>query len=204
MLCIDAVAVLVISRWIPQVGRQARWSWDFSFPALAAIVVAGLAVPAIAATVPSHTTATGGATDEEVVLLEPATWIGHRFPLLHEIDIGPQLAKGSWVIVLFQHSCSHCQAVLPRYADIAESQADGEGVFRVALVEVPPHDPSERSLSAHCTRGRLNDKKQWFVVTPTEILLKDGDVVGARTSVDDDVELEQRAIEVLAVSHRIR
>jgi hypothetical protein len=204
MLGIDVVAVLSISRWLPRVSQGATWNSAFPGPIVGAVFVAGLAAPAIAAIAPYQFTATGGATDEEIVLLEPEKWIGGRFPLFHEIDIGPRLARGSWVIVLFQHTCSHCQAILPRYEQLAKLHADGPGAFRIALIEVPPHDPNEPSPSALCELGRLNGEKEWFVATPAEILLRDGQVVDARTSDDVDIGLEEHAADAFAVSHNSR
>jgi hypothetical protein len=189
-LGIDITCALAVWRWRPDPAAAMGWMRASMGP-MGAILLVAVAAPAVAAILPYRFTATGLSTDQPLVLLEPETWIGQRFPLFHEIDVGPRLSHGSWVIVLFHHECSHCQAILPRYEQLAqEPTTDGEGAFKIALIELPPYGANEPS--SLCERGRLNADKEWFVETPAEILLQDGRVVDARTSDDVDTDLEAR------------
>ncbi len=75
-----------------------------------------------------------------LTILEPGRWIGQKLPLTSEIDIGWQLLDGRWLVVLHQAHCSTCREALPRYEALAERGAE----FKVALIEMPPHEsPAE-------------------------------------------------------------
>lgn len=115
----------------------------------------------------------------EIVVLEPETWTGKRFPLLAHIDRGERLANGHWIVLLYHHDCPQCLETLPRYEALAETAAD-DRVPSVALVEVPPFGPSDNLPLSRAHRARLRDTKDWFVQTPTEILLADGTVTAVR------------------------
>lgn len=119
--------------------------------------------------------------DGEIVVLEPETWTGNRFPLFAHIDRGEQLARKSWLVVLYHHDCPQCREVLPSYELLAAAEAN-EGQPSVALVEVPPFGPREGgdSSTSPVHRARLQDTKDWFVQTPTEIQLTDGIVTAVR------------------------
>jgi hypothetical protein len=53
------------------------------------------------------------------------------------------------------------------------------------LIEVPPYGEAQRTLERLCEHGRLSDDNEWFVATPVELVLLDGQVLEAR--VGDDV-----------------
>jgi hypothetical protein len=44
----------------------------------------------------------------------------------------------------------------------------------MAFIEVPPYGPTEISEDKTCIAGRLTDAREWFVSTPTVILMIDG------------------------------
>ena len=56
---------------------------------------------------------------EGVMILEPKTWVGKRLSILDDIDIGGQLAKGEWLVVLYREDCPRCREELPRYAELS-------------------------------------------------------------------------------------
>ncbi|HEY3319897.1 MAG TPA: MauE/DoxX family redox-associated membrane protein [Planctomycetota bacterium] len=114
------------------------------------------------------------------VLLEPTQWVGGRFPLLRHIKISEDLAKGAWIIVLYDRSCPHCQLAMPKYRKITEELAGLDNSPRVALVEVPPYRSpelqprGERPMWAH---GRLDNVREWFLQAPVELFVVDGQVI---------------------------
>ncbi len=118
--------------------------------------------------------------DGEIVVLEPETWIGKRFPLFSHIEQGGQLARGVWLVLLYHHDCPQCQQVLPNY-ELLAAKVD-EDQRSVALVEVPPFGPREGGdlSTSPVHRVKLQDTKDWFVQTPTEIQLTDGIVTTVR------------------------
>ena len=116
------------------------------------------------------------------VILEPETWSGKPFPLAKHIDIGEQLVAGRWLVVLYRHDCPHCVESLPGYEQRARESADSEEKMAVALIAMPPYgSPSQDPVSptTPCVRGKLSDAREWFVQTPAEITLVDGQVVAA-------------------------
>jgi len=122
-------------------------------------------------------------TDEaRVVLLKPEGWVGRPLPLRKYLDIGDELTRGRWVLLLYRHDCRACQEEIPRYARLARSMAEDPGSPRIAFVEVPPRGnagplPSVREGPHRL--GVLDDAKSWFVETPARIFLEDGVVLSA-------------------------
>ena len=129
-------------------------------------------------------------SDGEIVVLEPETWPGKSFPLSAHIDIGEELASGSWLVVLYHHECPQCQSLLPSYDSIDRSRG-AELFTSVVLVEVPPFGPkgTDGSSGSSVRRARLRETKRWFVETPTEIQMIDGIV----TTVRGAKELEEES-----------
>jgi len=105
-------------------------------------------------------------------VLVPGDWVGHEMPLLDHIDVGDELRRGEWILLLYRHDCPQCQQVLATIADRHPPDA-----CRVCAVQVPPYGPESQHgvLSGRSLlRGRLNDKRNWFVPTPVLISLSDG------------------------------
>lgn len=112
----------------------------------------------------------------QVIVLEPETWIGTELPILRFVDIGESLRSGEWLVVLYHHDCSDCQAALPKYALLAKAYRDSGKGRSIALVEIPPFSSDPQDFEA-CKCGRLSDSYEWFVVTPTVLHLRDGIVI---------------------------
>jgi hypothetical protein len=111
-----------------------------------------------------------------IVLLEPEKWVGKPAPILKYIDIGKELAMGTWFVVLYHYDCPKCQEALPRY----ESMARNSQNTRVALIAVPPYGDVEFAPvppESACRVGFLQPAQRWFVTTPAEIILRDGMVM---------------------------
>lgn len=95
---------------------------------------------------------------QSVVLLEPEKWVGRRCPLLPYTDIGEDLSRGRWIVVLYRHDCRQCEAAAPGEEDCNDSGASDCDVAS-ALVRVrgdravggPPRDgdPRGQDLPGH-------------------------------------------------------
>ena len=116
--------------------------------------------------------------DGQIVVLEPEKWIGKKFPLLNDIDMGEQLATGGWTVVLYHHDCPRCQEVLLKYDRMTEQPSPTP----VAFVEVPPYGPANVAAQSLRHRGRIRADREWFVATPLELQLIDGRVSSILTS----------------------
>ena len=181
-LSLDVAAVVALLRWRPALSAPAESAGERRPVSHYAIVlgvwlVVGMAAGWQMARFEAVTVSDEGdfLGDGEIVVLEPEKWVGKRFPLLPHIDIGDRLTEGGWVVLLYHHDCPQCREVLPEYEQMAQSDS-GEGV---ALIEVPPFG-AYGSLASHgsAQRGRLQETKDWFVQTPTELRL-DGGLVTA-------------------------
>lgn len=127
--------------------------------------------------------ALAGENGANVVVLEPEQWVGKRFPLLEEIDIGEELARGKWKVLLYHHDCPKCQAALNRLSKYLP-----EKTTRAAAIEAPPYSATtSASLQAALAgnrQGHLSDSNKWFVSMPCEISLADGTVTAVETGTD--------------------
>lgn len=112
-------------------------------------------------------------------VLEPETWVGKKLPILDHIDIGKQLEKGTWLILLYHYDCPECAEAIAKYEQIARDLAANADFLRIALIEVPPYGLSHVSENSFCIIGRLAKTKEWFVATPLAALLTDAKVAAA-------------------------
>lgn len=155
----------------------------------AAILIAAFAAPVfIVRGGPTRVAGEGElASAGGVVILEPQSWVGKRFPLGRYIDIGSELSSGRWTVVLYRHDCPDCLRALPVYESRARDLAAERSEERVALIQVPPltEEAPPVTLPTSCALGSLESSKSWFVETPAVISLQDGVVVDARHGRED-------------------
>lgn len=117
------------------------------------------------------------------VWLKPEEWVGRRCPLLPYTDIGEELSRGRWLVVLYHHDCPRCREVVPLYEERARAAASNPAAPRIAFVAVPPHGTPLWQFAPHSSvlHGRLTESKEWYVATPAVLRLRDG-VVQAETA----------------------
>jgi len=141
-----------------------------------AVVWASVALPAAAGSAFRQFTGNG-----ELVILEPGTWIGKRFPLLPEIDIGERLSDGEWTALLYHHDCPECLQTIDRCNQIAAAASGSE--IGITVIEIAPYaDAARLPVHPRILRGRLSNDREWFVPTPVVVSLADGvvtDVAGS-------------------------
>jgi hypothetical protein len=125
--------------------------------------------------------------DERPSFLDPEKWSGKRFPLLPYIDIREELEHGRWLVVLYQHGCSKCDKVISDCREAAGDALRGPTRMRLALVEVSLRsgaDPGEAGMQDfRFKRGVVKDANGWQVATPAVLVLEEGYVSLAKTSV---------------------
>jgi hypothetical protein len=203
---LDAAAVLALLRWRPRAEPTARAG---VLDGLGFIVplwfVIGVPIGVAVRTPPRWSLTDLGEVfgDAEIVILKPETWVGKRFPLLDYIDIGAELSRGAWTVVLYDRACSRCQEVISRYeAGLIEFCGDA-GAQRVALVELRGQAAGTIPLRATPTgdlRGQLSGARYWVLSVPVTLVLSDGRVVShdsrwppIRCVSNDDHASEDRA-----------
>ena len=129
-------------------------------------ITAALAISLNTGTVLSETGDILG--DGKLVILEPTTWLGKRFPLLDYIEESEQLRRGKWLILFFHHDCPKCQTAMTEYKELAQLHRDNPDLPRVAFIEMPPYGQSEigPAVDPAVFFRRLRDDRQWFIETP--------------------------------------
>ncbi len=118
------------------------------------------------------------------VILRPETWIGQRFPLLEDIDIGKELASGKWTVVLYRDGTAASREFLPRYIKTAEDISSWRKDVRFAFIEMPPYRRwyvKSPLSSPVCVGGRLSNARRWFVNAPIRVEMDNGQVSSAYT-----------------------
>jgi hypothetical protein len=82
--------------------------------------------------------------DGKIIVLNPGSWVGKKFPLLDYIDIGGRLKEGKCLILLYHHDCPKCQEAIRNLPTIAGDY----GAEQVAYVEMPPYSRTQTLLRA--------------------------------------------------------
>ena len=112
-------------------------------------------------------------------VLEPATWVSKELHILEHIDIGEQLRKGMWIVLLYHDDCPDCFEAIPRYEQMARDLKGNEEFLKIALVRFPPCRSDLVSANSPCVLGCMADTKEWLVTTAATVLLTDGQVAQA-------------------------
>jgi hypothetical protein len=126
---------------------------------------------------PRPLTAEGSVDDEAaVIVLQPESWVGQRFPLLAHIDIGSQLDRGNWILMFYRQNCPECKKAIARYVALAYELANRVDGMKVALVEVPTEQATLPAVNSGkmCARARLSGKKRWAGTVPWFLRTNDG------------------------------
>jgi hypothetical protein len=170
---LDLLAILALWRWRPveSLGRLLRARSLRVAASLAVLLLVGIPGGFVLAARWPEIEADGSR-----VVVKPEKWVGRRCPLLPYTDIGAELSRGRWLVILYHHNCPRCQEVVPIYEAKARAAAANPAAPRIAFLAVPPHGtplwmfaPGSASL-----QGRLTESKEWFGSTPAVLRLQDG------------------------------
>jgi hypothetical protein len=179
-VAIDMSAVCALILSMPGSGQPpvvAYQKADWRFLTAGTIAAFALAVAPLALLQQLRFGDDGMLIGESFIALDPVRWIGKQFPIADQIDIGDQFLEGQWTVVLYHFDCSKCQEAISGYS----SQPRGRGAVahrRVALVQVPPIGRVDTPFdSSTIADGRLDERREWFVETPIEITMRDGQVI---------------------------
>ncbi|MDR3108511.1 MAG: hypothetical protein LBU65_02315, partial [Planctomycetaceae bacterium] len=102
--------------------------------------------------------------NEKSVTLEPANWLGKKFPLLEYIDFendfdSDEVKTGEWFVLLYRHDCLECQAVLAKI----ENQTLDNNTGKMLMIEVPGNaDQKHRKFNRdNIMWGSLRRGHEW-------------------------------------------
>jgi len=193
-LTLDAGLAVLLWRWDPYLGGACRelsaglalWTRiPSSFRIAMGLAILGVPTLAIAGWGGgTRATIEESLANERLVVLEPEQWIGKRFPLFDYIDIGEYLATGSWILVIYHHDCPKCREAIGKYARLAHDSKQADQDVQVALIQVPPYGTIGPIANPIRWRGKLSDRKEWFVITPSEVRITHGQVTAASSRKD--------------------
>ena len=121
----------------------------------------------------------GLASSNGVIILEPNEWVGKPLPIQSLLTGTPSqedMMADEWIVVLYHHDCVKCEALIPLYFTGSTKET---GESKILLVEVPPLGDLSwadefKSRAAYAT---LPSDRDWFVRTPVEITMQNGEVV---------------------------
>jgi len=169
------VGLLAVAR-VPKQERVPRWRTSL-LVALGAMVTIGLPVglQSTQQAMTAHETVAGVYVVDGTTVLEPAKWMGGRFPS-RLVEHGESLASGTQVVMFYHHDCARCQRTMPQFLALCRGLAEME-LARGALIEVPPRG-AEKLPPGHVELLQLSADREWMVETPTVVLLSEGRVVG--------------------------
>jgi hypothetical protein len=112
--------------------------------------------------------------ESNFVILELEKWVGKKFPLLKYIDIGNELSKGNWIIVMYSDSCSNCRKNMAAYQELTHNFKGEDEFVRASLIEVPPFEKRSNNVEKISYFGQLSDSINWVISVPIVAVLKDG------------------------------
>ena len=113
------------------------------------------------------------------VLLKIEDWIGLSCPLLGVLDSPVDLSHGRWTLLLVRMDCEACRNAI-RALEANPGKAGGD---RVCIVELPG-TPHGLSLPiGDLPVARIHDARPWYAGSPALLVLQDGLVLDAKTSI---------------------
>lgn len=189
----DIVLVALLYNWKPTAANNNDVRNDYKLRTLwivLALVVAVINV--IIWKTWQLSDSTGSVDDQSVVILEPQEWLGKTFPLEDQIDIGRELARGSWVVLFYHPDCPLCQKAIVYYEHVREELKRSQSGTDVALIQVPPFADDVLLSHTTCRRGKLTDSKEWFITTPSAVTIREGRVLSVATGTDVLLKVDNR------------
>jgi methylamine utilization protein MauE/peptidase C39-like protein len=122
------------------------------------------------------------------VRLQPADWIGKRFPLQRHIDIGADLSRGKWSLMFYHADCPGCRIAVADFVAAAAQVASSAG-SRAALIEVSGNEkPSEAGSTRQVLRATMAPGREWIISVPNFVRLQDGIVLSQTQNVQTAVQ----------------
>jgi len=115
-------------------------------------------------------------------VLLPDDWVGAAFPLLKHVDAPGNLERGTWVVLLHRADCPTCHDAMPRYRAMARA---GGADAQLSLLQMPSQDDAASGDDpGPWMSGRIRPDRQWFLTTPSALVLRDGIVLAAAQGAD--------------------
>lgn len=127
-------------------------------------------------------------SDLQLTVLDSRQWVGQSWPLGAYVDAWDKLSRGRWAVLLYSWPCGHCAGTVKAYAELASDWAARGTAEKVALVETgdpPPETVQSLLQSSPALQSRLSAPAEWFITSPTVVVLQDGRVVAVAEGDED-------------------
>jgi len=117
--------------------------------------------------------------------MKPEDW-AHQDPwsLGPYVDGWDEISHGKWVVLLYDPDCRACNALMDSYEQLAINWRSQKRPQRVALIDTVGHDTSPGGPS-DALHGIMHSPNNWYIATPTLVILIDGRVVEVDYGFDD-------------------
>ncbi len=119
---------------------------------------------------------------DDYIVLRPQNWPGQELPILDNIDLGGELQTGNWFALLYDHTCTECPPAIERVEQMAIELQGNEEFLRFAFIEIPhekqygPADYVPQAAQDLSLMAQLDNVRDWIVLTPTAVLMSEGQV----------------------------
>jgi hypothetical protein len=113
----------------------------------------------------------------KIIVLEPDRMVGERFRLSEYIDIGNELIRGRWLVVLYRAGCPDCELLMTQYLGSANELSAG---YQTAFVAVGNDSRKPKLAQSRVCWGRLADDIEWVVATPLVMCVAENRVLEVR------------------------
>ncbi len=163
---IDVPAVLLLLIFRP--AKKPQVFRDYHAP------IVGLILVAVVLTAQYLYTHEPARVTAEREVLESRTWIDQPLHVINVIEDSAGLQEGNWLVMLFHYDCTDCQETIPQFHEIAENLVGNEDMLRLAQIEVPPYGYRTDLDTSPTFKTRMDETKEWLIVTPTVVLMSDG------------------------------
>ncbi len=91
---------------------------------------------------------------------------------MKRLAAGDIVLKAVGLLLFYHHDYPDCRRAIPQYEQMARDLAGNEDFLRIALVAIPPYGRWPVSQNSACSFGQLSTVKEWFVTTPTVLVLR--------------------------------
>lgn len=120
---------------------------------------------------------------DDLVILDPQSWMDKPLEIIADVDSGEPLRHGRWIVVFYHYDCDSCRQAIPKYQALAADNQKSPIRPRVAFVAMPPLAPSAPEDPVQASplylELKLRPTHDWFATTPVVAALEDGQVLFA-------------------------
>jgi hypothetical protein len=113
------------------------------------------------------------------VELEATKWLEEpSWSLGSRIDVWEKISKGKWAVLLYGSICKACLATMDSYEELARVWRSEAAEAHVAIIDtVGEFDLASHDRDCAALHGRMELEPDWYIATPTLVLLVNGRVV---------------------------